>query len=195
MAGIFVIDRFTRMQDDPITANIRAVLDDAPSVAYAMEIDYEQETGFPHQLHLRRGVTWAVSTDGIDSIADEMAWLGEAAGETADEMLLAGAEEVKRAWQETAEAHGYHDSGDMIESIKADKAPKSDADGVRKIDVYPRGQDHKKKPVRNAEKAYLLHYGTSRIRGSHWIEEAEQKALPTVQQVFEDIWDRHLKGG
>ena len=135
------------------------------------------------------------STDGIDSIAEEMAWMGEAAGEVADEMLLAGAEEVKRAWQETAEAHGYHDSGDMIESIKADKAPKSDADGVRKIDVYPRGQDHKKNPVRNAEKAYLLHYGTSRIRGSHWIEEAEQKALPTVQQVFEDIWDRHLKGG
>ena len=135
------------------------------------------------------------STDGIDSIAEEMAWMGEAAGETADQMLLAGAEEVKRAWQETAEAHGYHDSGDMIESIKADKAPKSDADGVRKIDVYPRGQDHKKKPVRNAEKAYLLHYGTSRIRGSHWIEEAEQKALPTEQQVFGDIWDRHLKGG
>ena len=44
------------------------------------------------------------STDGIDSIAEEMAWMGEAAGETADEMLLAGAEEVKRAWQETAEA-------------------------------------------------------------------------------------------
>lgn len=38
----------TRMQDDPITANIRAVLDDAPGVAYAMEIDYEQETGFLH---------------------------------------------------------------------------------------------------------------------------------------------------
>ena len=36
------------MQDDPITANIRAVLDDAPGVAYAMEIDYEQETGFLH---------------------------------------------------------------------------------------------------------------------------------------------------
>lgn len=44
----FVIDRFTRMQDDPITANIRAVLDDAPGVAYAMEIDYEQDTGFLH---------------------------------------------------------------------------------------------------------------------------------------------------
>ena len=37
------------------------------------------------------------TTEGIDSIADEMAWLGEAAGETADEMLLVGAEEVKRA--------------------------------------------------------------------------------------------------
>ena len=46
----FVIDRFTRMQDDPITANIRAVLDDAPGVAYAMEIDYEQDTGFLHPV-------------------------------------------------------------------------------------------------------------------------------------------------
>ena len=133
------------------------------------------------------------STDGIDSIAEEMAWMGEAVGETADEMLLAGAEEVKRAWQEMAERHGYRETGDMIESIRADKAPKSDANDVRRISVYPRGED--RKGVRNAEKAFLLYYGTSRIRGSHWIEEAEQKALPTVQQVFEDIWDRHLKGG
>lgn len=133
------------------------------------------------------------STDGIDQIAAEMAWMGEAAGEVADEMLLAGAEEVKRAWKETAERHGYRETGDMIESIRADKVPKSDANDVRRISVYPRGED--RKGVRNAEKAFLLHYGTSRIRGSHWIEEAEQKALPTVQQVFEDILDRHLKGG
>ena len=32
----FVIDRFTRMQDDPITANIRAVLDDALAAYNAM---------------------------------------------------------------------------------------------------------------------------------------------------------------
>ena len=132
------------------------------------------------------------TTEGIDSIADEMAWLGEAAGETADEMLLAGAEEVKRAWQETAERHGYRDSGDMIESIGYAKAPKA-LDSGKMIDIYPKGTD--RKSVRNAEKAYLLHYGTSHIQGSHWIDEAEQKALPAVQQVFEDIWDKHLKGG
>ena len=109
------------------------------------------------------------STDGIDSIAEEMAWMGEAAGETADEMLLAGAEEVKRAWQETAERHGYRETGDMIESIR--------------------------KGVRNAEKAFLLHYGTSKIHGSHWVDEADQDAGPMVQDVFEKIWDRHLKGG
>ena len=81
------------------------------------------------------------STDGIDQIAAEMAWMGEAAGEVADEMLLAGAEEVKRAWKETAERHGYRETGDMIESIRADKAPKSDANDVRRISVYPRGED------------------------------------------------------
>lgn len=133
------------------------------------------------------------STDGIDSIAEEMAWMGEAAGETADEMLLAGAEEVKRAWQETAERHGYRETGDMIESIRADKAPKSDANDVRRISVYPRGED--RKGVRNAEKAFLLHYGTSKIHGSHCVDEADQDAGPMVQDVFEKIWDRHLKGG
>ena len=133
------------------------------------------------------------STDGIDQIAAEMAWMGEAAGETADEMLLAGAEEVKRAWKETAERHGYRETGDMIESIRADKAPKSDANDVRRISVYPRGED--RKGVRNAEKAYVLHYGTSKIHGSHWVDEADQDAGPMVQDVFEKIWDRHLKGG
>ena len=133
------------------------------------------------------------STDGIDSIAEEMAWMGEAAGEVADEMLLAGAEEVKRAWKETAERHGYRETGDMIESIRADKAPKSDANDVRRISVYPRGED--RKGVRNAEKAYVLHYGTSKIHGSHWVDEADQDAGPMVQDVFEKIWDRHLKGG
>ena len=133
------------------------------------------------------------STDGIDSIAAEMAWMGEAAGEVADEMLLAGAEEVKRAWKETAERHGYRETGDMIESIRADKAPKSDANDVRRINVYPRGED--RKGVRNAEKAYVLHYGTSKIHGSHWVDEADQDADPMVQDVFEKIWDRHLKGG
>lgn len=133
------------------------------------------------------------STDGIDSIAEEMAWIGEAAGEVADEMLLAGAEEVKRAWKETAERHGYRETGDMIESIRADKAPKSDANDVRRISVYPRGED--RKGVRNAEKAFLLHYGTSKIHGSHWVDEADQDAGPMVQDVFEKIWDRHLKGG
>lgn len=133
------------------------------------------------------------STDGIDQIAAEMAWMGEAAGEVADEMLLAGAEEVKRAWKETAERHGYRETGDMIESIRADKAPKSDANDVRRINVYPRGED--RKGVRNAEKAYVLHYGTSKIHGSHWVDEADQDAGPMVQDVFEKIWDRHLKGG
>lgn len=133
------------------------------------------------------------STDGIDQIAAEMAWMGEAAGEVADEMLLAGAEEVKRAWKEMAERHGYRETGDMIESIRADKAPKSDANDVRRISVYPRGED--RKGVRNAEKAYVLHYGTSKIHGSHWVDEADQDAGPMVQDVFEKIWDRHLKGG
>lgn len=132
------------------------------------------------------------STDGLNEIMAEMASMHESTGETAVEMLMAGAEEVKRAWKETAERHGYRETGDMIESIGYAKEPRWVGE-IRSIDIYPQGKD--RKGVRNAEKAYLLHYGTSKIHGSHWVDEADQDAGPLVQDAFEKIWDRHLKGG
>ena len=132
------------------------------------------------------------STDGLNEIMAEMADMHETTGETAVEMLMAGAEEVKKAWQNQAASHGYHATGDMIESIGYAKEPRWVGE-IRSIDIYPQGKD--RKGVRNAEKAYLLHYGTSKIHGSHWVDEADQDAGPMVQDVFEKIWDRHLKGG
>lgn len=132
------------------------------------------------------------STDGLNEIMAEMASMHESTGETAVEMLMAGAEEVKKAWQNQAAMHGYHATGDMIESIGYAKKPRWVSE-IRSIDIYPQGKD--RKGVRNAEKAFLLHYGTSKIHGSHWVDEADWDAGPMVQDVFEKIWDRHLKGG
>ena len=128
--------------------------------------------------------------DGLDGVIRQMAELGELSGPVADRMLLAGAEQVRLAWQQSAEAHGHRDTSDMIRSIGYARAPR-DIEGVRAIDIYPQGKDHK--GVRNAEKAFVLHYGTSRMRGSRWIDDADAYAGPLVQAEFERIWDDFLR--
>lgn len=133
-------------------------------------------------------------TSGFDEVITEMIRMGEDVGPVADEMLMAGAAEVKEAWRNTAERHQYHDTGDMINSIGYPKKPKEMND-IRVIDIYPQGKD--RKGVRNAEKAYLLHYGTKSIPGSGWVDEANDEAGPQVAAVMTEIWEEHLlnKGG
>lgn len=128
-------------------------------------------------------------TSGIDEIIKEVVRLGEAGAEVGDKMLMAGAEEVKEAWRTSAEKHGHRDLGDMIEKIGYPRQPK-DVGGIRTIDIYPQGKD--RKGVRNAEKAFILHYGSSSIKGSHWVDDADAEAGPRVQQAMEDIFDDYL---
>jgi len=130
-------------------------------------------------------------TDGLDDVLEEMERMGETIGETADKMLMAGAEEVKKAWKASAERNVHRDTGDMIASINYPRKPKT-ANGIRSIDIYPQGKD--KKGVRNATKAFVLNYGTSKHKGSHFVDQADDKAAEPVQTVYRKIWDEHLKG-
>ena len=113
-------------------------------------------------------------TEGIDDIIEDMKKLGELIGPTADKMLMAGAEADKKAWKQAAAIHGHTPpgkskkaTGEMVESVGFPRRPKT-VDGIRQIDIYPQGKD--KKGVRNAEKAFILHYGTSSIDGDQWVE-------------------------
>ena len=128
--------------------------------------------------------------NGLDEVIRQMAEMGELSGQVADRMLMAGAEQVRLAWQRSAEEHGHRDTGDMIRSIGYPRAPR-DVEGIRAIDIYPLGKDGK--GVRNTEKAFILHYGTSRMRGSRWVDDADAYAGPLVQAEFERIWDEFLR--
>lgn len=130
-------------------------------------------------------------TRGFDELLAEMKRLGELSGEVADRMLLAGAEEVKEAWKTSAKKHGHRDTGDMIDSIDYPRKPK-DAGGVRSVDIYPQGKD--RKGVRNAEKAFVLNYGTKKNPGSHWVDDADAASGEPVMAAMTAIWDEHLKG-
>ena len=133
----------------------------------------------------------SLNYEGLDEVLAEMKRLGELTGPVADKMLMAGAEVVKEAWRESARKHDHKDYGDMIESIDYARGPKNAGD-IRAIDIYPQGKD--RKGVRNAEKAFILHYGSSSIKGSRWVDDAEDIAEEGVVQVYEDIWDEYLKG-
>lgn len=130
-------------------------------------------------------------TSGIDDIIDELIRMGEAGKEVGDEMLMAGADEVKQAWKESAEKHKLRDTGDMIDSINYPRQPK-DVGGVRTIDIYPQGKD--RKGVRNAEKSFILNYGSSSIPATHWVDDADELSAPKVQKAMEDIWDKFING-
>lgn len=132
-----------------------------------------------------------LDTSGIDGIIDELSRLGDIGQRVTDDMLRAGAEEVKKAWKDSADKHELRDTGDMINSIGPTKTKTTD--GARSVDIYPQGID--RKGVRNAEKAFVHHYGTSSIPAKHWVDEAEEAAGPKSQAAMEKIYDDFLNGG
>lgn len=127
---------------------------------------------------------------GLDETIEEMKRLGQMTGQTADAMLMAGAEEVRKAWRQSAEEHRHRDTGDMIASIGFARKPK-EIGSIRTIDIYPQGKD--KRNIRNAEKAFILHYGTTKIRGSRWIDDADKISEQTVVPAMIRVWEKFLQ--
>ena len=131
-------------------------------------------------------------TSGIEDIIHQMERMGQSVGPVAEEMVNAAVEEIQKAWKEAAEEHGHRDTGAMIESIGPGPGP-IHAGGILYRDVYPQGKDGK--GVRNAAKAFMLHYGTSNMPGSYWIDDADRKSAEPVQKRIEEIWNRFLEKG
>ncbi len=127
---------------------------------------------------------------GLDETIEEMKRLGQMTGQTADAMLMAGAEEVRKAWRQSAEEHRHRDTGDMIASIGFSRKPK-EIGSIRTIDIYPQGKD--KRNIRNAEKAFILHYGTTKIRGSRWVDDADKISEQTVVPAMIRVWEQFLQ--
>lgn len=129
-------------------------------------------------------------TSGLDELIADMMRHGQHTGPVAEEMVNAAVEEIAAAWKASAEAHGLRDTGAMIAAIGYPE-PIQRIGGALARDVYPQGRDAK--GVRNAEKAFILHYGTSRIKATHWIDDADEASEEPVQERLEAIWARYLE--
>lgn len=129
---------------------------------------------------------------GLDALAAEMRRMGQESGPLVAAMVSAGAAAAREVWKAVAEEHDLRDTGAMIESIGFPHPVKTVADAAWQ-DIYPLGKDSR--GVRNAEKAFILHYGTSRIKATYWCDEAMSRSTGPVYESMEAVWDEFLKTG
>lgn len=126
--------------------------------------------------------------EGLEALEEDLRKFGDRADEIGNAMLEAGAEELKESWKYHILKSGHVDSGSMVDSVKASKPRKGR--GGTSVDVYPQGKDQK--GVRNAEKAFLLHYGWKDKPGDHFVDNVEQDAEEAVADAMESVLNEYL---
>lgn len=131
-----------------------------------------------------------MDTSGLQDIIRLLRKADAQTGKVAQEMVMAGAEEIKKGWQQAILAHGLVDSGQMLESVGYPKKP-TVKNGVAEIDVYPQGKD--KRGVRNAEKAFIQHYGSSRVKPTRFVDDAEEMSADAAVEAARTVFDKKMK--
>ena len=131
-------------------------------------------------------------TSGMDGLIADLNHMEQQTGPLAEAMTMAAAEIIKGCWQRSAEEHGLRDTGAMIESIGYPRAPTNFGDALG-IDVYPQGKDSK--GVRNAEKAFVQHYGTGRVPATYFVDDADAYSEEAVPDALQAIMDEYIDTG
>lgn len=129
---------------------------------------------------------------GLDEMLADMTRKGQRSGQIAIAMCNIGAGIIKDEWVQVATEHDFIDTGEMIASIGF-PAPVTNMGSFLYRDIYPQGKDSK--GVRNAEKAFILHYGSSKLSASYWVDEADNKAVPKVESALQEAWYKFCEDG
>lgn len=144
-----------------------------------------------------------ITTSGFSDLLKDLQGLADDTENIVEGMLDAGADVAVEAWRDgiQQEEHkirasdgkgyvnkrGYVDTGDMLQSVgRASNTRKKNT-----AEIYPQGKD--RKGVRNAEKAFILNYGTSSYQGSRFVEDLEEKASPDIYAAMGNVMDDALK--
>lgn len=127
--------------------------------------------------------------NGVDRIIDELGRMDALTGPMAEEMVDAGARVLVDTWKDVIRSRGHVDTGDMLRSVKA-KKPAGSSEVVAR-EVYPLGKDAK--GVRNAEKAFILHYGWKSRQGDHFVDQVEADANEPAVSAMEAVMDKYMK--
>ena len=130
---------------------------------------------------------------GTQELMDELFAESERLERKATEMLGEAGQVVVDAWKQAITDAGHappgksrRATGDLLNSVRA-SAVKKNGDAYT-TSIYPHGRDRKRQ--RMADIAFVLHYGTSKIKGDHFVDDAEAKADEAAQAVMEQVWNR-----
>lgn len=122
--------------------------------------------------------------EGFDELLADLKQHGDLVSTAAPDMLQAGAAVVADSWRDAILAHDLIDTGDMIDSVGPSDVVNTSSE--KKIAVYPQGRD--RKGIRNAEKAFINHYGASRRKATHFVDDAETKAEGPAVDAMAAVW-------
>lgn len=124
---------------------------------------------------------------GLDDVQEAMLRRDKATMEAVPEMLKAGGEVIKNAFQaETKKLNSTgRGTGDLTASIKVSAV--KERNGGKYVDIAPTGTD--RHGVRNAEKGFVLNYGRSNMPARPWFTTANEKAADEATAEMRRVWE------
>lgn len=124
---------------------------------------------------------------GLDDVQDALLRQEAATVAAIPEMLKAGGEVIKSAFQEeTGKLNSTgRSTGALAASIKVSAI--KERDGAKYVEIAPSGTD--RRGVRNAEKGFVLNYGRSNMPARPWFTAANEKAQDEAVTEMRRVWE------
>lgn len=131
--------------------------------------------------------------EGIDDMTrmlDKISALDE--GKVVEDMLKEGAKDVEKAWTDNIIKRDYRDSRKMLLKVNTGRVKKNQ--WGRFNTTYPFGEHVRPwGKVRNAAKAFYLHYGFPGYTGTRWVDDVEKDASKTAPDTMQKVFDKFIE--
>ena len=124
---------------------------------------------------------------GLDGVMEAMLRQDAIVEEAVPEMLKAGGEVIKRAFQtETKKLNSTgRATGALTASIKVSAV--KERNGGKFVEIAPTGKD--RHGVRNAEKGFVLNFGRSNMPARPWFTRANANAAEEATAEMRRVWE------
>ena len=132
--------------------------------------------------------------DGIDDIQNALHATEDGIADFVDDLLADGGEIAKKKIEGSITRHHHVRTGEplLLRSIKIIKG--KDKDGQKYSEVKATGKrERNSKGTSNSYIAYVLNYGRSNYRGTHFWTEAEEQARKEYEELMEKKTEQYLK--
>lgn len=133
-----------------------------------------------------------LSTEGLESLFDDLTAVMELPDSVVLDMLTAEGEVIAAAQTEEAKTMGVFDTGTTASSIIVEKKLKTSGQ-TRSLLVKPNGNRTDGNKRRIAEVAFINEFGKAGQPARPFIGTANEKSADAAVEAAADVYDRYLK--